>query len=459
MPIAHYLNLFLPQISILMFGVFALIAAMLRKPRVSLVLALTGSLSSLFLAVRLLGINQTIFEGTYRVGSLSLWACIILPLATIACMLMARDELRNDTREAPAYSLFMFATLGAIILAGAGSLMIVVTGALMSALASFGLVSLRQNNHSTEAAMKYFIYGSVSTAIMIFGMSYWFGITGSTQIADLARLSRLPLAGLVGLIGVVVGIGYKAAIVPVQAWAPDTYQGAPLSVAAYISIVPKIGAIFGLAQIASNLPDMMHWRLLFAVIAAATLIYGTVIALNQTNVVRLLAYSSIAQSGYLLLGVTTLGRTNLAIQSLIIFSAAYAAMNIGAFAVAAKVGVKLSHYNRLAKSQPWLAAAMAVFLLSLTGIPPLFGFIGKLLLLSAAIAGGFLWLSVIAIIVSVLSLAVYLRVVAPMYSRDPHSASKASTRPMLLTKLVIIVCLLVTSGLGFAAQTLIGNIK
>jgi proton-translocating NADH-quinone oxidoreductase chain N len=455
MLISHFLTLFLPQISILIFGVLALVAAMLGRTRSSLVLALTGSVVAPLLAIRLLGTQELIFEGTYRVSSLSLWASIILPLATAVCILLAREELRGDTREASAYNLFMFATLGAIILAGAGSMMLVVTGALMSALASFGLVGLRQTKHSTEAAMKYFIYGSVSTAIMIFGMSYWFGIIGSTHLADLGKLSAVPLAGLLGLVGVLVGVGYKAALVPVQAWAPDTYQGSPVSVAAYISVVPKIGAIFGLAQIVTYLPDGMQWRLLFGIVAVATLVYGTVIALSQTNVVRLLAYSSIAQSGYFLLAVVAVGRSQLAIPALIVFAAAYAVMNIGVFAVISVVGTDIADYAGLAKRRPFIAGSMVVFLLSLTGIPPLVGFVGKLLLLTAAIAGGYLWLSIVAILVSVLSLAVYLRVVAPMFRSDP--ASKINPlKP--LQAVAIVLCLIATVALGVTVQFILGQI-
>lgn len=459
MPIAHYLTLFLPQVSILVFGVLALVAAMLWRPRLSFGTALAGSLIAPLLAINLFGTNEAIFEGTYNVGSLSLWASVILPLATAICLLLARDELRGDVREAPAYSLFLFATLGAIILAGAGSMMLVVTGALMSALASFGLVGLLQNKLSTEAAMKYFIYGSVSTAIMIFGMSYWFGVTGSTQLGDLGRLSKAPLAGLLGLVGILVGIGYKAALVPVQAWAPDTYQGALVSVAAYISVVPKIGAIFGLTQVVTYLPDTMYWRLLIALVAVATLVYGTVIALSQNNLVRLLAYSSIAQSGYFLLAVVAVGHTPLAIPALIIFAAAYAVMNIGAFAVVYIAGTDLKSYAGLAKHRPYVAGSMVIFMLSLTGIPPLVGFVGKLLLLSATIAGGYLWLAIVAILISVLSLAVYLRVVAPMFRFNVVvNASTNAKRWGLLPTIALAICVISTIGLGIAAQLVVGRI-
>jgi proton-translocating NADH-quinone oxidoreductase chain N len=459
MPITQYLSLFLPQIAVLLTAVAALVAAMLRRPRIAFLAALAGSMAAPILAIRLLGTQQHIFEGTFMVSSLSLWAGIILPLATAACLLLFRDEMRGDIREAPAYSLFMFGTLGVMLLSGAGSMMLVVTGSLMSALATFGLVGLRQTNLATEAAMKYFVYASVSTAVMIFGMSYWYGVTGSTQLADLGRLVAVPLAGVVGLIGVLVGVGYKAAIVPVQTWAPDTYQGSPISVAAYLSVVTKIGGIFGLAQIVTYLPDNIHWRLLFAIAAVATMLYGTLIALSQKHLVRLLAYSSIAQSGYFLLALVAIGHSNQAIPALIVFAAAYAAMNIGAFSIIRVVGPDIVSYGGLARRRPLLAAGMVTFLLSLTGIPPLFGFVGKLLLLAAAIAGGYLWLSIIAILVSVLSLAVYLRIIGPMY-RDRNADEQVASEMThtLLTPLVTAICLIATVGLGLTAQLIIGTL-
>src|SRR5215218_2823188 len=179
--------------------------------------------------------------------------------------------------------------------------------------------------------MKYLVFGSVTGAVMIFGLTYWFGATGSTLLSELARLAGAPLAAAAGLVAALVGLGYKAAVVPFHFWAPDAYDGAPVSVAAFLSVVPKVGAIFALAQVLRDLPaEATVWHLLLAGLAVLSMTYGNLAALVQDDVVRLLAYSSVAQSGYFLLGIVALGRSELAIPSLVLFAAAYAAMNIGA---------------------------------------------------------------------------------------------------------------------------------
>jgi NADH-quinone oxidoreductase subunit N len=190
------------------------------------------------------------------------------------------------------------------------------------------------------------------------------------------------------------------------------------------------------------------------VLAALSMTYGNLAALTQTNVVRLLAYSSIAQSGYFLLGVVAMGRSSLALQSLVVFAAAYAAMNLGAFAVVARAGRNVEQFDGIGRLAPWTGAAMVVFLLSLVGVPPLGGFVGKLLLFGAVIDAGYTWLAVVAILNSVLSLAVYLRIIVVMY-RQP-GATPVVARPVVL--LVSALALFFTLAIGIAAQTLVGRL-
>src|SRR5207302_4365282 len=247
-----------------------------------------------------------------------------------------------------------------------------------------------------------------------------------------------------------VGLGYKAAITPFHFWAPDAYDGAPTSVAAYVSVVPKVGAIFGLAQSVRDLPDsVVDWRLLVALLAALSMTYGNLAALVQSNVVRLLAYSSIAQAGYFLLGVVAVGRTPLAIQALVVFSAAYAAMNLGAFAIVLRVGRDLAAYSGYGRLAPLGAAELVIVLLSLVGVPPLAGFFGKLLLFGAAIDAGFGWLAVIAIVNSVLSLAVYLRWLVPCYQSPETLRAVPSAGPISAISVAFVV------GLGLGVQVLL----
>jgi NADH-quinone oxidoreductase subunit N len=256
------------------------------------------------------------------------------------------------------------------------------------------------------------------------------------------------MAVLLGFVAVVVGLGYKASLVPFHFWAPDAYEGGPLSIAAYLSVVPKVGALFAFAQVVRELPPESGWTVVIAALAVLSMTYGYLAALVQNNVVRLLAYSSIAQSGYFLLGILAIGASELALPSIIVFAAAYAAMNLGAFAVAAATGRTLNDFGGLGRSRPLTGIAMVIFLLSLVGIPPFAGFVGKFMLFAATIDVQFTWLAVVAIINSVLSLAVYLRIVVPMY----RQGETVSVGPNIWLGTVVFAAAAATFVIGLAAQ-------
>ena len=442
------LALLIPEIAVLLTAVGALIAEMLRRPRISLAVAIIGLLIATGLTVRLIGADTTVFGGSFRIDELSVWAKLILLPATILSMLLARVDVGGTAREGTVYSLLIFATLGALVLAGAGDTMFLVLGTLLTGLATFALVAYPDTDRATEAAMKFFVFASVTTSIMIFGLSYWFGASGSTLIGDLPGMDTMPLAVILGFVAVVVGLGYKASLVPFHFWAPDAYEGAPLAIAAYLSVVPKIGALFALTQVVRHLPPETGWAAVMAGLAVLSMTYGYLAALAQDNVVRLLAYSSIAQSGYFLLGIVAVGSSELALPSIILFAAAYAAMNLGAFAVVAATGRTLKDFEGLGRGRPLMGMAMVVFLLSLVGIPPLAGFVGKFMLFAAAIDVQFTWLAVVAIINSVLSLAVYLRIVVPMYSQRDI----APVAPDMWLGIVVFATVAATFTIGLAAQ-------
>jgi proton-translocating NADH-quinone oxidoreductase chain N len=451
MQMGRDLALLAPQIAVALTAVGALVFEMLRLPRVALPFTVIGLLVAAGLAVPLLDTETAVFTGTYRVDALSLWAALTLAPTTALCAVLAYPEVKDTDREGTVYALLAFTALGAIVLAGAGDVMFVVLGVLLSSLGSFALAAYPRDDRATEGAMKFLVFGSVTTSVMIFGLTYWYGATGSTLLSELATLERMPLAAAAGLVAVLVGLGYKASVAPFHFWAPDAYDGAPVSVAAFLSIVPKVGAIFGLAQVVRDLPVATGWPLVVAVLAALSMSYGNLAALVQENVVRLLAYSSIAQAGYFLLGVVAFGRGDLAPPALVVFAVAYAAMNLGAFAVVALAGRELRDFKGLGRSRPAAGAAMVVFLVSLVGVPPLAGFVGKFLLFGAVIEAGFTWLAVVAILNSVLSLAVYLRIVVPMY-QTPKEAP-AGERPVTA---VWAVALVATVAVGLAAQLVIG---
>lgn len=447
------LVLLIPEIAVLLTAVGALIAEMLRRPRIALTVAILGLLVATGLTLRLIGTDTTVFGGSFRIDTLSVWAKLILLPATVLSMLLARVDVRGTAREGTVYTLLCLATLGALVLAGAGDTMFLVLGTLLTGLATFALVAYPDTDPATEAAMKFFVFASVTTAVMIFGLSYWFGATGSTLLSELSSADAMPVALILGLVTVLVGLGYKASLVPFHFWAPDAYEGGPLSIAAYLSVVPKVGALFALAQVARDLPAESGWPTAIAVLAILTMTYGYLAALAQDNVVRLLAYSSIAQSGYFLLGIVAVGSSTLALPSIIVFAGAYAAMNLGAFAVVAATGRTLDQFRGLGRVQPLMGIAMVVFLLSLVGIPPLAGFVGKFLLFAASIEAQFAWLAVVAIANSVLSLAVYLRIVVPMY----QAAEKVIPAPGAWQGTVALTAFAATFIIGLAAQFMLAG--
>ena len=471
MRMARDLALLAPEIAVLLTAVGALVLEMLRVGRAALPFTVIGLAVATALTVPLLGEETSVFMDTLRVDAVSGWAKLALLPTTALCAVLARAEpsVRDTDREGTVYALFSLTALGALALAASGDTMFLVLGVLLSSLGSFALVAYPRDDRATEAAMKYLVFGSVANAVMIFGLTFLFGATGSTLLADLSGISGSPLPAALGLFAVLVGLGYKASVVPFHFWAPDAYDGGPVSVAAFLSIVPKVGAILALARVTLELPASLMggfgWPLILGLLAALTMTYGNLAALVQENAVRLLAYSAIAQSGYFLLGVVVIGRAGLAVPALVVFAAAYAAMNLGAFAVVAQARLKaetgwtdrsptsLRDLSGLGRSAPWAGAAMVVFLVSLVGVPPLGGFVGKLLLFGAAIEGGFTWLAVIGILNSVLSLGVYLRMVVPMYERPkgpPPSAPPAAW--------VWALALVLTVGIGVAAQLILGGL-
>ncbi|MAS15449.1 NADH-quinone oxidoreductase subunit N (plasmid) [Nitratireductor rhodophyticola] len=438
------LSLLLPELVLAGAAMLMIVAEMARAARVALGVALAALAISALLTLQVLQADTTVFGGTYRIAMISGWAKLILLPGTALSLLMTRAEIAGREREGSVYALIVLVTLGALMLSGGGDLMLLVLGVVLTGLGSFALVAWPRDDAATEAAMKYLIFGAVTGAVMIYGLSFWFGGTGSTLYSALERLNG-PVIAMAGLVAVIVGLGYKAALVPFHFWAPDAYQGAPVSIAAYLSVITKTAAFFAFAQILRDLPRDTGWPVTLALVSAATMTYGYLAALVQTNLVRLIAYSSVAQSGYFLLGVVALGVSPFAVPGLLVFAGAYVAMNLGAFAVIMVAGRELSDLEGLGRARPQLAVAMVIFLLSLTGIPPLFGFVGKFYLFTAALDAGFLWVAVIAILNSVLSLGVYLRMVVPMFRK----AEGARTAVPVSSPLVVVLAVTVAVTLSF----------
>ena len=440
---ARDLAFLFPELLLGATAMLMIVAEMARAARLVLAIGLAGLALATLLTLPMLSAETTVFGGTYRIDLIAGWAKLILLPGTGVALMMARAELAGRPREGSVYALITLVTLGALMLSGGGDMMLLVLGVVLTGLGSFALVAFPRDDAATEAAMKYLVFGAVTGSVMIYGLSFWFGGAGSTLFSELGQLEGNTVVAMAGLIAVIVGLGYKAALVPFHFWAPDAYDGAPVSIAAYLSVITKAAAFFAFAQVLRDLPPSTGWPLVLALISAATMTYGYLTALVQTNMVRLIAYSSVAQSGYFLMGVVALGVSPLAVPGIILFGAAYVAMNLGAFAIVMVAGRNLDDMTGFGRTRPWMGVAMVIFLLSLTGIPPLFGFVGKVYLFTAAFEAGFLWLVVIGILNSVLALGVYLRIVVPMY-RAPEAAPVAALPQSVLLTGVLILTGLVT---------------
>ena len=366
---------------------------------------------------------RRVMEGTVVVDGLALATTGVLGVAGAVCVALARPAVAGTDREGEFYAVLGATTLAGAVLAHAGDVALIAIALGLLSLGSFVLTGyLRGARRANEASLKYYIYGTVSGAAMLYGFSWWFGLAGSTGLSTIGEgLAQAPQAAvIVSTALVVVGLGYKAALVPFHFWTPDVYDGAPLPVAAYLSVLPKIAGIVALARVLPlALPgDLVGWTTAMAVVAAATMVVGTLAAIPQTSVVRLLAYSSIAQSGFLLMGVAAQEGSGRALPALVFYAIAYAAGNLAAFAVVVAVqrergSADVACFAGLGRSHPWWTAALFVALLSLFGLPPLAGFFAKLTVFRAALDAGQAWLALVGILVTVISLFPYLKVLAP----------------------------------------------
>ncbi len=370
------------------------------------------------------------------------------------------------------YALILLGTVGMGLMVASAELILVFLGLEMSSIATYILAGYRRGDvRSTEASLKYFLLGSFATAFFLYGVAFLYGLTGTTNLATLADQWEKPLAAspvaLTALTFLFVGMAFKVSSVPFQVWTPDVYEGAPTPVTAFLSVGPKAAAfaVFLRISLAVFEPAGEPGFWILWVSAAATMIVGNLAAIVQTNVKRLLAYSSIAHAGYILVGFavgTPEGRT-----AVMFYLVVYSLMNLGAFAVVGHLGgkgdlrVKLEDFAGLSRERPALAACLALFLLSLAGIPLTGGFFGKFYLFSAAVKEGLIGLTVIGALASAVSIYYYLRIIVMMYMTETSSApSKSAPEPALpwALRTALAIMVLGTLYLGilpgwFLAQT------
>ncbi|MFI6496773.1 NADH-quinone oxidoreductase subunit N [Nonomuraea typhae] len=338
-------------------------------------------------------------------------ARLTVAAATLLVLPLARSWARGHRRESEVYTLVMLAALGAVAMAGADDLLVLVAAYLLAGIPAYALAGFAKDAAGTEAALKYYLLGAFLGVLMLAGVTLVFGTAGATAYPELDRAA--PGAAVVLLLA---GMVFKAGGVPGHFWVPDVAEGASRPVAAFVTTVPKIGAFTASYRLAAEVFDR---PLLLAVLAAATMTLGNLAAFQQDNVRRLLAYSSVSQAGYLLVPVAVAGHAALAEPALLFYMAAYAVTNLGAFAVVAAAGAdRLADYAGLARRSPWLALALVVCLLGLVGTPPTAVFVGKVLMFAAAWQGGFAWLAVVAAVNTVASVFYYLRWIRPLYGGE-----------------------------------------
>ena len=377
------------------------------------------------------GVVGTQFNDMFKVDNFSLFFNIIFLVSTILVTLISMSYLdRGDRKQGPYYLLILLATLGMMLMAAGNELIIVFLGLELMSLSLYVLAGyFRESPASSEAGMKYLLLGAFASAFFLYGIALIYGGAGTTSVPAIAEAitteNKSPLL-LAGMFLLVVGFGFKVAIVPFHQWAPDVYEGAPTTIAAFISAGPKAAGFAAFLRIFMEaLPNLQgEWSGVLILLAMLTMTVGNVIAIAQTNIKRMLAYSSIAHAGYVLIGLAA--ANNDGISSAMLYLLVYCVMNIGAFGavILAKTAdgesLMISDYAGLGTRKPLLAIFMSVMLLSLAGFPPTAGFVGKFYIFKAAVGAGHIWLVTIGAVNTAISAFYYLRVVVTMYMREPE---------------------------------------
>ncbi|MEU0042791.1 NADH-quinone oxidoreductase subunit N [Streptomyces werraensis] len=399
-----------------------LLGAWLPRARQWLVGALSGGACVAGIVAAAVASTTTAFDGAFAVDPVTTTSRIVILGGTLVVLALSVVPLRAHPRESEFYVLLQLAALGALMLAGANDLLLLVAAYLLASVPSYVLAGFHKDASGTEAALKYYVVGALLGVLLLTGITVLYAAGRATAYPMLrAELPDAP-AGLTaaGVVAVLAGLLFKAGGVPGHFWVPDAVQGSAPPVAAFLTTLPKIGALAALYRLGTEALSGadMPWAPLLAVLSAASMTLGNLAAFYQQDVKRLLAYSTISQVGYLLMPVAVTGRADLAQQALLFYLAGYALTNLGAFAVVCALPRlrAVEDYRGLARERPALAGSLVVCLLGLVGTPPTAVFLGKLEAFSAAFDGDYAWLVVVAAINTVASLFYYLRWIAPAFS-------------------------------------------
>ena len=445
------------------FGIIVMMADPLLKPGASRkglgLLSLAGTLAAIGAAACQVNYQGVAWFGMVRVDSFSIFFHMLIPAISGVCILASLEYLdAQNIRSGEYYALILFGTVGMVLMSSAVELVLIFIALEISSISTYILAGYRRRNAgSAESAIKYFLLGSFATAFFLYGVALMFGATGSTSILRikdaLAAASAPGLLTIAATALMIVGLGFKVAAAPFHIWTPDVYEGAPAPIVALMSTGPKAAAFAVMLRVLFATTSS-HWLPMIWICAALSMTLGNFGALMQNNVKRMLAYSSIAHAGYLL--VAFAAQNDLGMSAAMFYTATYAAMNVGAFAVISHIGstgeryVTVDDYAGLGRRSPLLAFTLTVFLLSLIGIPATAGFLGKYYVFTAAIsghAGSLIWLAIIGVINSAVASYYYLRLIVVMYMREPVIAeAPAPATPAM--KLALLLTAIATIYLG-----------
>ncbi|MCP4205040.1 MAG: NADH-quinone oxidoreductase subunit N [bacterium] len=465
----------LPEIVLATAGMLLLLSGALKSSngyRICSAVSLAALVGTAVLLVTVQGVPETprvILSGMFIVdGYAFFWKLLFLMAAALTVVLSDRFLSDGGYRPAEFYSLILLATTGMLFMASGHSLLSIWISLELMALSSYILAGFfKHERKSNEAALKYFILGALSSGILVYGISLLYGATGTVQLDLLA--STLPSAmsldagyrlAAAGWLLLAMGLFFKVAAVPFHVWTPDVYEGAPTPVTVFLATASKAASFAILVRIFyQGLPYLRpDWQWVTAGIAVITMIWGNLAALTQSNVKRMLAYSSVAHAGYVLMGV--LAATEDGLWSVLFYLFAYTFITIGTFGTVILLerkeyaGETYDDYAGLAQRSPFLAAMMLVFMLALTGIPPTGGFFGKIYLFAAAVEAGWIWVAVVGVLTSAISLFYYIGIAVQMYLKDSSDDTPSALHAPGLVG-TIALCAVVTVLLGILPGPLV----
>jgi NADH-quinone oxidoreductase subunit N len=443
-----------------------------KASRLISILAVAALIGATFLVVPALcsgamGPDTSAFLGQMRADAFASYAKILIYLSAAASLVIAPAFFsRFNAMRAEYPVLILFAALGTGIMVSAGDLIALYIGLEMNSLASYVLAAfLRRDDRSAEAGLKYFVLGALASGILLFGMSLVYGFTGTVSFSGInsALSDGLPHGAMVGIVFILAGLAFKISAVPFHMWTPDVYEGAPTPVTTFFSTAPKVGALALTMRVMLDAFGEQGgaWQQIVVFIALASIIVGALGAIGQTNIKRLMAYSSINNVGFILIGLAI--ATPAGASAMLVYLAIYVAMTLGGFVAILMLKDENGNYVEeiplmagLSRTRPALALGLGILMFSLAGIPPLFGFWGKFVVFQAAVQAGFVALAVLGIAASVIGAFYYLKVVKILYIDEPADVVKGEND--IWHKVILVACVVFVSPLGYLLTKWLGDL-